>query len=209
MKIPASVSRLWRTFEKILPAVLLILAGLCFLIFPEGALHILLRTVGVALLLYVILTVALLLMRGMRGMLFAVEVLVCVFFFAVSMVLLIAPGEALAFAGFITGLFLAADSAMHIYREIMFRFPRRNAMGWITFALYIVTMIVGIWLMVHPGGAVRVTSLLLGIALLIEGAERLLLFAVIRLRRPQAPPHGEYIEGTFTDKSDGDDGENG
>lgn len=208
MKIPASVSRLWRTFEKILPALLLILAGLCFLIFPEGALHILLRVVGAVLLLYVVLTVTLLLLRGMRGMFFAVEVLICIFFFAASMVLLIAPGEALAFAGFITGLFLAADGAVHIYREIMYRFPRRNAMGWIGFALYIVTMIVGIWLMVHPGGAVRITSLLLGIAFLIEGAERLLWFSVRKLRKPGAPTHEEYIEGTFTEKTDEEDGEN-
>lgn len=177
--------------------ILLLVIGLLLVVFPGTATQVVLRVIGVLVLVYAVYRVAFLLACYVRDAGFTF-LLICELLLATcGVILIVNPVGALAFLTSAAGLYLLIDCGVQLYRAVMW--SGRNVLGILFPAVGIVF---GLFLLLYPTNAANISAILCGIALLLEGAERLILRLLHRAAKPKVSLKSEYIEAEFEDKSD-------
>ena len=131
-------------------------------------------------------------------------ILNAVLLFALGMVLLCTPGGTLRFIFSAIGFYLIITAFLEGAKLLVTPKAQRGGSWWVEAAFTAAVLILGVWLMLSPGGTGRLTEIIAGISLAVKGVEFLL--GALREGKPvikkrKKAENGD-IEADFVDKSD-------
>ena len=154
--------------EPLWAGIITVAAGVALAFFPLELLSWVLRAIGLLLLAIEIFRVVDLFRLTARDTVFFTSLISEIAVGLLALILLITPLNALRTLAFTVGIYLAATSALAIYRA--YRVGGRGAAFISSTALSIVTAIAGVWLIIYPSTLYNFIGIFLGIALIIKGA---------------------------------------
>lgn len=135
------------------------------------------------------------------GTLPSVSVLNAVLLFALGMIFVGMPGGTLRFIFAAIGVYLIASTLLQAIKLLVVPNSARGVLWWADVILVTAVFLLGVWLVLSPGGAGRVTEIVAGISLAVKGAE--LLFSAARNgKSKEKKDKSGDIETDFVDKSD-------
>ncbi len=195
----------------ILPALAATL-GILLIIAPAGAAVPIMVGLGIALLLYALLRIVGVFLLGERGVGSAMTLTLCIGVVLFSVSLIAAPDEGFASVAQLSGIYLALEGGIGLFRLMLLRSPTYVRLCGIapptrvTLAvgavLYTLSLALGIYLLYFTAG--NSSNLPCAAALIISGASSLLAW-VLRTRGQgsKAPTDADgYVEAEFEDKTD-------
>ena len=134
------------------------------------------------------------------GALPTVSVLNATFLFALGMILVCMPDSALRFVFAAIGVYLIASVIFRTIRLLVVPKAARGVPWWVDAIFTAVVALLGVWLILSPAGAGRVTEIVAGISLAVKGVE-LLVNAVASNEPSKKRSENGDIEADFVDKS--------
>ncbi len=155
-----------KTQGTLITAIILFVSGIAFIATPVSALAVVLRIVGSIILvwegLYIYAKT-----RLFIGDRLALSLFICneAFIIICALVLLISPVGAIKALSFIIGLYLLVTAGMSLFRKLS---PEDKPEFGET-SITVVSIIFGFWLVLSPFDIVRLTSICIGVALLLLG----------------------------------------
>ena len=133
-----------------------------------------------------------------------ITILNSVLLFVLGMVLLCTPGGALRFIFSAVGFYLIVTAVPEGAKLLVTPKALRGVFWWVEAVFTAAVLILGVWLMLSPGGASRLTEVIAGVSLAVKGAE--LVLGALRESKPTIKKRKERengdIEADFVDKSD-------
>ena len=193
-----------RINKKLLIGLLCIAAAVLLFSLPGAVLHRIIKVAG-ALIIGVAAVRFIRMAAGSSGSRLPFTMLLnSVLLFALGMVLLCTPGGALRFIFSAIGFYLIITAVLEGAKLLVTPKARRGGSWWVEAAFTAAVLILGVWLMLSPGGAGRLTEIIAGISLAVKGVE--LIIGSIRCGEPaikkrKKAENGD-IEADFVDKSD-------
>lgn len=190
--------------KKLLIGVLCIAAAVLLFCLPGTILHKIIKVagaliIGVAAVRFIGLTY-----RNSGSRLSFTALLNAVLLFALGMVLLCTPGGALQFIFSAVGFYLIITAVLEGAKLLVTPKSQRGLSWWIEAVFTVAVLILGVWLLLSPGGTGRLTEIIAGISLAAKGSE--LIIGSIRSGEPAVKRHKNResgdIEADFVDKSD-------
>ena len=186
-------------FEKpkgdLLRGLLCLTASLLILLLPGAMLHAALKIAGALLIAATALRLIFTLRGGAVLPLTAINALLLL---VLGVVMLILPKGMLRLILFAVGVYLLITAAGQTIRLLAVRKEARGGL-WVAEVTFTVILIaLGLWLLISPVGAERVTEVIAGAALAIKAAEMLCRWFGNEKKKKAAPSE---IEAEFVDKS--------
>jgi uncharacterized membrane protein HdeD (DUF308 family) len=181
--------------STLINAIILLVSGITFIASPVSTLGITLRIVGALILLW----------EGFdiytKTRLFGNDKLVMLLFifndaFVIicALILLISPVGAIKALSFIIGLYLLITSGMTVFRKL----SGESKLRFGETAILVVSVIVGFWLVLSPFNIMRLTSICIGIALVLKAVSEFWTY----LGETEKRDSEDYVTDDFVDTTD-------
>ena len=164
--------------SKILSALIMLVAGLVFLIFPNTSLAIAIRCVGAIAMIGGALKIFSFVRSGDRSSVLTVELILGILAVIVGLSLIANPGWPVQFLNVIAGLFLVVIGAANLINSVKYR--SMSVGGLLDFVPYIITVVLGIILFSNPWGSTVVLVRIIGVFIIYEAVADI--FAYTRYR---------------------------
>ena len=193
-----------RINKKLLIGLLCIAAAVLLFSLPGAVLHRIIKVAGALIIGVAAVRFIRMAARSSGSRLPFTMLLNSVLLFALGMVLLCTPGGALRFIFSAIGFYLIITAVLEGAKLLVTPKAQRGGSWWVEAAFTAAVLILGVWLMLSPGGAGRLTEIIAGISLTVKGVE--LIIGSIRCGEPaikkrKKAENGD-IEADFVDKSD-------
>ena len=170
--------------------------ALLLMIAPISVITLVIRTIGITAALYAILRLVFNFTLNVRGVLFTLYSVSYVMLLVFGAILLINPKGALAFLSVSVGLYLIVDGVIRLLRA-----SRASGAAMVVgMTLAALTVLFGSVLLFYPAGAVKISAILVGAALLTSSITNITVLYIPQRRHFNSKQN--YIETDFIDKSD-------
>ena len=184
--------------ENLITAIALCIFGISLIVFPVGALSVILRVIGAVILIAKAVKIINIVRSYTRSPEYTVilinEILIAVF----ALVLIINPASTINVITLIIGVYLLASSAMRIYTYA--KMPK-SAPVWVAIVFDGLSALAGLWLIFHPASLAQLVGVFIGAASLIKGVA--MLVGLLSAKKKSASNNSrDYISTDFKDKSD-------
>ena len=193
-----------KTNKKLSAGVLCIAAAVLLFSLPGAVLHGIIKIAGALIIAVAAVRFIRLTARKNGEPLPFTMLLNTVLLFALGMVLLCTPGGALRFIFSAVGFYLIITAVLEGAKLLVTSKAQRGVSWWVEAVFTAAVLILGVWLMLSPGGAGRLTEIVAGISLAVKGVE--LIIGSIRCGEPAIKKRKKAesgdIEADFVDKSD-------
>ena len=189
-----SMLKIAKTGYLVLSALLL-LAGVGLTFFSDTFYPILTVLLGVLFLAFGIVKLVGFFSKDPYQLVFETDLVFGILYLVFGLLLLIRPAHTMAFFGIMFGLILLADGLTRVRIALDAR-PFGIRAWWLILASALVTAILGVVLLFHPGEGTKVLTQLLGISLMVDGVMNIgtILTAVRILRAARPVDDGEDYE---------------
>lgn len=189
-----SMLKIAKTGYLVLSALLL-LAGVGLTFFSDTFYPILTVLLGVLFLAFGIVKLVGFFSKDPYQLVFETDLVFGILYLVFGLLLLIRPAHTMAFFGIMFGLILLADGLTRVRIALDAR-PFGIRAWWLILVSALVTAILGVVLLFHPGEGTKVLSQLLGISLMVDGVMNIstILTAVRILRAARPVDDGEDYE---------------
>ena len=189
-----SMLKIAKTGYLVLSALLL-LAGVGLTFFSDTFYPILTVLLGVLFLAFGIVKIAGFFSKDPYQLVFETDLVFGILYLVFGLLLLIRPAHTMAFFGIMFGLILLADGLTRVRIALDAR-PFGIRAWWLILVSALVTAILGVVLLFHPGEGTKVLTQLLGISLMVDGVMNIgtILTAVRILRAARPGDDGEDYE---------------
>ena len=189
-----SMLKIAKTGYLVLSALLL-LAGVGLTFFSDTFYPILTVLLGVLFLAFGIVKLVGFFSKDPYQLVFESDLVFGILYLVFGLLLLIRPAHTMAFFGIMFGLILLADGLTRVRIALDAR-PFGIRAWWLILASALVTAILGVVLLFHPGEGTKVLTQLLGISLMVDGVMNIgtILTAVRILRAARPVDDGEDYE---------------
>ena len=193
-----------KTNKKTLTGVFCIAAAVLLFSFPGVVLHKIIKVIGALIIAVAAVRFIRLTSRKSGDPLPFAMILNSVLLFALGTVLLCTPGEALRFIFSALGFYLIVTAVIEGAKLLVTPKAQRGPAWWVEAVFTAAVLILGVWLMLSPGGAGRLTEVIAGVSLAVKGVE--LILGALRdagpaIKKQKVHENGD-IEADFVDKSD-------
>lgn len=179
-------------------SLLLVVIGLCMILFPSAAIRIASVLCGLLLCAFAIYRFFLLFTARERSLYFLILFSINLFTLLGALALIFFSRAAVGVIGFVVGLVLIVDALKRLYLILPLDAHGGRAL-WVPLTLCALTLIFGVFLLFAPNVVAGLTSILLGVALIFEGVQNAIFFFLER--RHESNPKDDYIETDFEDKT--------
>lgn len=189
-----SMLKIAKTGYLVLSALLL-LAGVGLTFFSDTFYPILTVLLGVLFLAFGIVKLVSFFSKDPYQLVFETDLVFGILYLVFGLLLLIRPAHTMAFFGIMFGLILLADGLTRVRIALDAR-PFGIRAWWLILVSALVTAILGVVLLFHPGEGTKVLTQLLGISLMVDGVMNIstILTAVRILRAARSVDDGEDYE---------------
>ena len=189
-----SMLKIAKTGYLVLSALLL-LAGVGLTFFSDTFYPILTVLLGVLFLAFGIVKLVGFFSKDPYQLVFEADLVFGILYLVFGLLLLIRPAHTMAFFGIMFGLILLADGLTRVRIALDAR-PFGIRAWWLILVSALVTAILGVVLLFHPGEGTKVLTQLLGISLMVDGVMNIstILTAVRILRAARPVDDGEDYE---------------
>ncbi len=189
-----SMLKIAKTGYLVLSALLL-LAGVGLTFFSDTFYPILTVLLGVLFLAFGIVKLVGFFSKDPYQLVFETDLVFGILYLVFGLLLLIRPAHTMAFFGIMFGLILLADGLTRVRIALDAR-PFGIRAWWLILVSALVTAILGVVLLFHPGEGTKVLTQLLGISLMVDGVMNIstILTAVRILRAARPVDDGEDYE---------------
>lgn len=189
-----SMLKIAKTGYLVLSALLL-LAGVGLTFFSDTFYPILTVLLGVLFLAFGIVKLVGFFSKDPYQLVFETDLVFGILYLVFGLLLLIRPAHTMAFFGIMFGLILLADGLTRVRIALDAR-PFGIRAWWLILVSALVTAILGVVLLFHPGEGTKVLTQLLGISLMVDGVMNIstILTAVRILRAARSVDDGEDYE---------------
>ena len=189
-----SMLKIAKTGYLVLSALLL-LAGVGLTFFSDTFYPILTVLLGVLFLAFGIVKLVGFFSKDPYQLVFETDLVFGILYLVFGLLLLIRPAHTMAFFGIMFGLILLADGLTRVRIALDAR-PFGIRAWWLILVSALVTAILGVVLLFHPGEGTKVLTQLLGISLMVDGVMNIstILTAVRILRAARPGDDGEDYE---------------
>lgn len=189
-----SMLKIAKTGYLVLSALLL-LAGVGLTFFSDTFYPILTVLLGVLFLAFGIVKLVGFFSKDPYQLVFETDLVFGILYLVFGLLLLIHPAHTMAFFGIMFGLILLADGLTRVRIALDAR-PFGIRAWWLILVSALVTAILGVVLLFHPGEGTKVLTQLLGISLMVDGVMNIstILTAVRILRAARSVDDGEDYE---------------
>lgn len=189
-----SMLKIAKTGYLVLSALLL-LAGVGLTFFSDTFYPILTVLLGVLFLAFGIVKLVGFFSKDPYQLVFETDLVFGILYLVFGLLLLIHPAHTMAFFGIMFGLILLADGLTRVRIALDAR-PFGIRAWWLILVSALVTAILGVVLLFHPGEGTKVLTQLLGISLMVDGVMNIstILTAVRILRAARPVDDGEDYE---------------
>ena len=189
-----SMLKIAKTGYLVLSALLL-LAGVGLTFFSDTFYPILTVLLGVLFLAFGIVKLVGFFSKDPYQLVFETDLVFGILYLVFGLLLLIHPAHTMAFFGIMFGLILLADGLTRVRIALDAR-PFGIRAWWLILVSALVTAILGVVLLFHPGEGTKVLTQLLGISLMVDGVMNIstILTAVRILRAARPGDDGEDYE---------------
>ena len=189
-----SMLKIAKTGYLVLSALLL-LAGIGLTFFSDTFYPILTVLLGVLFLAFGIVKLVGFFSKDPYQLVFETDLVFGILYLVFGLLLLIRPAHTMAFFGIMFGLILLADGLTRVRIALDAR-PFGIRAWWLILVSALVTAILGVVLLFHPGEGTKVLTQLLGISLMVDGVMNIstILTAVRILRAARPGDDGEDYE---------------
>ena len=176
-------------------SALLLLAGVGLTFFSDTFYPILTVLLGVLFLAFGIVKLVGFFSKDPYQLVFETDLVFGILYLVFGLLLLIRPAHTMAFFGIMFGLILLADGLTRVRIALDAR-PFGIRAWWLILVSALVTAILGVVLLFHPGEGTKVLTQLLGISLMVDGVMNIstILTAVRILRAARPVDDGEDYE---------------
>ena len=188
-----SMLKIAKTGYLVLSALLL-LAGVGLTFFSDTFYPILTVLLGVLFLAFGIVKLVGFFSKDPYQLVFETDLVFGILYLVFGLLLLIRPAHTMAFFGIMFGLILLADGLTRVRIALDAR-PFGIRAWWLILVSALVTAILGVVLLFHPGEGTKVLTQLLGISLMADGIMNIgTILLAVRLFRRNGPDDGEDYE---------------
>ena len=189
-----SMLKIAKTGYLVLSALLL-LAGVGLTFFSDTFYPILTVLLGVLFLAFGIVKLVGFFSKDPYQLVFETDLVFGILYLVFGLLLLIRPAHTMAFFGIMFGLILLADGLTRVRIALDAR-PFGIRAWWLILVSALVTAILGVVLLFHPGEGTKVLTQLLGISLMVDGVMNIstILTAIRILRAARSVDDGEDYE---------------
>lgn len=188
-----------RIGKEVLDGALCLIAAMILFFSPAVLLYTIVRIIGALIIIAAAIRFIYLLTKHGTSMP-TTEVLHALVLVALGAILVGMPGGTLRFIFSAIGVYLIATSILHAIKLLVAPRYARNALWWVDTIFSAAVFALGVWLLLSPIGAVRVTEIVAAIALMLKGVD--LLLGTRRNEKPKSKKdkNGD-IEADFIDRS--------
>ena len=185
--------------ENLITAIALCIFGIALIVFPIGALSVILRVIGAVILIAKSVKIVSIVKTYTRSPEYTVilinEILIAVF----ALILIINPASTVNVITLIIGIYLLISSAMRIYTYAK-KMPKGSVAPPVI-VFDVLSALAGLWLIFHPASLAQLVGVFIGAASLIKGVALLVGLLSARKKSSGGAPR-DYISTDFKDKSD-------
>lgn len=185
-------------YYELLFSLFLVVIGICMIVFPSLTIHIASVLCGALLLAFTIHRFLLLFSTRERSLYFLILFLINLLTLFGALALIFFSRAAVGLIGCFVGLVLIVDALKRLYLILVLGAHRTRAF-WIPLTVCALTLVFGIFLLFAPNAVADLTSILLGIALIVDSAQNAVFFFLDR--RYEKQRSDDYIETDFEDKT--------
>ena len=153
--------------HMIISSIILLLMGLTFIIWPEGAAILITRITAIAILCVAVFEIVLFIMGKRKGFTDVLSLSIGVILTAVGLFLLIRPDSLLNFFNIIFGIIILLIGLDHLFQAV-FIIRHVRTLWWITLVVGVAASVIGIIILINPGFATRTAMILVGITMIVE-----------------------------------------
>ena len=189
--------------KKLLIGVFCIAAAVLLFSLPGAILHKIIKVAGALIIAVAAVRFIRLTYRSSGEPLPFTMLLNSVLLFALGMVLLCTPGGALQFIFSAVGFYLIITAVLEGAKLLVTPRSRRGGSWWVEAVFTAAVLILGVWLLLSPDGAGRLTEIIASISLAVKGIE--LIIGALHdgkpaIKKRKNRENGD-IEADFVDKS--------
>ena len=185
-------------YYDLLFSLFFVLVGICMIVFPSTTIYIASVLCGILLLAFALQRFLLLFSTRERSVYFLILFFINLLSLLGALALIFFSRAAVGIIGFFIGCILIVDAVKRLYVLLVLSSHTPK-----TFALPIcmctLTILFGIFLVFAPNAAAGITSILCGIALIVESVQSAVFFFLDR--RHERRKTDDYIETDFEDKT--------
>lgn len=185
-------------YYDLLFSLFLSVIGICMIVFPSTVIHIISVLCGVLLCAFALHRFLLLFTARARSVYFLVLFLINLFTLLCALALIFFSRTAVEIIGFFVGLVLIVDVLKRLYLILALREDGRGV-PLLPTVICALTLLFGIFLLFVPSAAAGLTSILLGVALIVEGVQNAIFF--FAEQKEKKSTKDDYIETDFQDKT--------
>ena len=169
------IKAFWDKLNKNLVWGVLCLVAATLLFFVPGViLHTLIKIAGAIVMAVAIIRFVYVLKLGEGGPVATVSALNAALLLAVGLIMLIMPGGTLRIIFSALGIYLLVNAILEIVRLTMHSNRTHDAVWWIDVIFTVAVFVLGLWLLLSPAEAGRVTEIVAGVSLTVKGVELLI-----------------------------------
>lgn len=181
--------------KDLLMGAVYLAAALILFLMPGAMLHTAVKVVGA---LIAVTAVFRLILAFCRKTMLVFSVINAVLLMVLGIIMLTMPGGMLRLIFSAIGIYLLINTVGQVLRLLTVPSEARRVFWWIDVVFTAVAFALGIWLLLSPAEAERITEIIAGVALAVKAVE-LLCKAFSNGRRTKSAP--DEIEAEFVDKS--------
>ena len=158
-----------KTIRKhmLLASILLLLLGVCFIVWPDEAARMLARASAIVILAVGLFEIVLFALGKKKGIVDVPAIISGVLLCALGIYLLIKPDTMLNFFNIIFGIVIIIIGLDHIFQSI-FIIRHIRKLWWITLIVGLVALGLGVLTLLNPFSAIRTAMIVVGITMVIE-----------------------------------------
>jgi len=158
-----------KTIRKhmLLASILLLLLGVCFIVWPDEAARMLARASAIVILAVGVFEIILFALGKKKGIVDVPAIISGVLLCALGIYLLIKPDTMLNFFNIIFGIVIIIIGLDHIFQSI-FIIRHIRKLWWITLIVGLVALGLGVLTLLNPFSAIRTAMIVVGITMVIE-----------------------------------------
>lgn len=153
--------------HMIIASILLLLIGVCFIVWPDEAAKLLARATAIVILGVAAFEIILFFLGRRKGMVDVPAVIIGAMLGVLGVYLLIKPDVMLNFFNIIFGVVILIIGLDHIFQAI-FIIRHVRSLWWISLVVGVAAVGLGVLIIVNPFSAVRTAMILVGVTMVIE-----------------------------------------
>jgi uncharacterized membrane protein HdeD (DUF308 family) len=156
----------------IIISILFCAAGILLVLRPATSARVICGVLGVMALIYGAIKILGYFSRDIYGLAFQFDLALGILMLALGLIMLIIPDKVISFLPFVVGIFVLIDGVFRVQTSID---ARRFGLGkwWLIFLGAVLCIIAGLLLMLNPFSSAMVLTVIVGIAIFVDGLQNL------------------------------------